>query len=154
MIEIRKNEIIKIKNFISEEMINRIVEYIDIYGYYDSSEVDSFTRQILLDFGMELVEDVSNAYTESYCYFVFENEIYKIMLDYELGKIDTDRFDTDSFYIECCSRVSFEKVINAKIVDKRRVEILIDVDFDNNTLEKIKEFLKSKYQLIGISVVK
>lgn len=154
MTEIRKSELIEIKKFISEKMLNKVLEEVEIYGYCDSTEVDSLTQEELLEFGMNLVDDVSDAYTEKCHYFTVNDEIYKIMADYELGKIDTDRFDTDSFFIECCSRVSFEKVINAKIVNKKRVEILIDVDFDNNTLEEIEEFLKSKYKIIGVSVVK
>ena len=154
MTEIRKSELIEIKKFISKEILNKVLEEVEIYGYCDSTEVDSFTQEELLEFGMNLVDDVSDAYTEKCHYFTVNDGIYKIMGDYELGKIDTERFDTDSFFIECCSRVSFEKVINAKIVNKRRVEILVDVDFDNNTLEEIEEFLKSKYQLVGISVVK
>lgn len=154
MTEIRKSELIEIKKFISEEMLNKVLEEVEICGYCDSTEVDSFTQEELLEFGMKLVDDVSDAYTEKCHYFTVNDEIYKIMADYELGKIDTDRFDTDSFFIECCSRVTFEKVINTKIVNKRRVEILIDVDFDNDTLEEIEEFLKSKYQIVGISVVK
>ena len=154
MTEIRKSELIEIKKFISEEMLNKVLEEVEIYGYCDSTEVDSLTQEELLEFGMNLVDDVSDAYTEKCHYFTVNDEIYKIMVDYELGKIDTERFDTDSFFIECCLRVSFEKVINAKIVNKRRVEILIDVDFDNNTLEEIEEFLKRKYQIVEISVIK
>lgn len=154
MTEIRKSEIIEIKKFISEKMFNKVLEEVEIYGYCDSTEVDSSIQERLLEFGMNLVDDVSDVYTEKCHYFTVNDEIYKIMVDYELGKIDTDRFDTDSFFIECCSRVTLEKVINAKIVNKRRVEILIDVDLDNNTLEEIEESLKSKYQIVGVSIFK
>lgn len=149
MLEIRKNEIVNIENILDKETLNSVLKEIETHGCCDSSEVDF--KKKLLRLGMDLVEDFSVAYDEGTYYTIINGQMYKIKAYYEIGKIDTDMFATDSYYIDECSGISFEKVKEYKIVDKRRIKILVDVDFDKTNLEEIEELLRKKCDFIEFS---